>query len=213
MSQGSRYAHNYAERPRSLRETQKGVTRAKLIDSAISVIIERGMEAFTMEEIASRARLGRTTMYKYFENKDDLAAAARHAQMAEMVLVITSISQITPGNLQELAEWLRTFEKTFTIQGQWMHQTAPTAEFIEFSLVKQEAAATEVLDTWAEQGWQPAVKNPSKSLLLLFVLIGRWLSYEWVFGRPEPACEREALLEMVNAEIMRIVRRRPRVGL
>lgn len=213
MSQHPNYASRFPDRPRSLRETQRKVTRAKLIDSAISVILERGLEGSTMEEIATRARLGRTTMYKYFDNKSELAEAARQTQLADMVVTISSISQVSPGNLRELSDWLVAFEKTYSDQGPWLHQTLPTGDFIAHSLIEQEAAAVQVLDAWAQQGWLPAVRNPSKSLLLLFVIIGRWLSYRWVFGRAEPDCEREALLEMVNAELTRIVRRKMRTAL
>ena len=213
MSSTSGYAGNLPGRVPSIRETQKRATRDKLIVSAISVIAERGFQACTMEEIATRARLGRTTMYKYFDNKGELAAAALQAQLTDMVTVITSISQVTPGNAFELSDWLTTFEATFCDQGPWMHRTVPTAEFIEHSLEMQEAAAVRVLEIWAQEGWMPAVAEPSKAMLLLFVLIGRWLSFQWVFGRAEPVHERAALVDLVNAELMRVVRRKPRVAL
>jgi len=213
MSRATRYLKKYPNRPGSIREAQKQLTRERLIESAIAVMLERGLEATTMEEIAARANLGRTTMYKYFDGKPDLTAAASETQMSDMMIAILSMGEVDPGNLRDLTAWLERFEECYTDLGPWFYLTPPTGESIERSLEQQEQAAQEVLDEWGRRGWAPAVKTPAKSLLLLFTLVGRWLSYKWIYAVAEPEHSREALLDMVNSELMRIMRRRSHTSL
>jgi len=63
------------------------------------------------------------------------------------------------------------------------------------------------LKEWAEHGWVTSVATPIQSLRLLFNLVGRWVSYHFIYGVPEPENSRDALIELVNCEIVRIVRR------
>jgi len=44
--------------------------RARILSAAMSVFASRGYDKSSMEEIASRARIGKTTLYYYFENKE-----------------------------------------------------------------------------------------------------------------------------------------------
>ncbi|HEY0261194.1 MAG TPA: helix-turn-helix domain-containing protein, partial [Lacisediminihabitans sp.] len=53
-----------------LRETKAARTRAQIIAVAIALFADRGYEATTMEEIAERAEVGTTTLYRYFPSKD-----------------------------------------------------------------------------------------------------------------------------------------------
>jgi len=194
-------------RPISIREAQKQLTRDRLIDTAIEVIVDRGMESTTIEEIASRANVGRTTVYKYFHGKSDIATAIGERYSAQLIDVIASMSQVDPGDLAQLNEWLLRFEAMFSGQPSWFLLAPPTPEAIMSSLRKQDAAAEQILQEWAARGWTQAVATPAQSLRLLFNLVGRWLSYHAVFGVPEPEHSREALIELVNCEITRIVRK------
>ena len=47
-------------------------TRRLLRDACISLILEKGYAAVTVEEIAERADVGRTTFYMHYRDKDDL---------------------------------------------------------------------------------------------------------------------------------------------
>ncbi len=53
-----------------LRETKAARTRAQIIDVAVRLFAERGYEKTTMEEIAERAEVGSSTLYRYFPSKD-----------------------------------------------------------------------------------------------------------------------------------------------
>ena len=52
------------------RRVQK--TRKLLKDALISLIIEKGLEAVSIQEILDRANVGRSTFYIHFENKQEL---------------------------------------------------------------------------------------------------------------------------------------------
>ena len=52
------------------RRVQK--TRKLLKDALVSLIIEKGFEAVTIQEILDRANVGRSTFYMHFENKQEL---------------------------------------------------------------------------------------------------------------------------------------------
>ena len=48
-------------------------THDAILDAAKEVLRESGFKGMTMDEVASRAGLGKGTIYLYFESKDDLA--------------------------------------------------------------------------------------------------------------------------------------------
>lgn len=53
-----------------LRETKAARTRAQIVDVAVDLFLEKGYDGATMEEIAERAEVGTTTLYRYFPTKD-----------------------------------------------------------------------------------------------------------------------------------------------
>jgi AcrR family transcriptional regulator len=53
-----------------LRERNAERTREQIIDVALELFFTRGYEQTTMEQIAERAEVGSTTLYRYFPTKD-----------------------------------------------------------------------------------------------------------------------------------------------
>jgi len=47
-------------------------TRQLLRDALVSLILERGYDAVTVQDVLDRANLGRSTFYAHYRNKDDL---------------------------------------------------------------------------------------------------------------------------------------------
>ena len=60
--------------PPGRREANKQATRAALREAAARLFAEQGYEATTVAQIASAARVGERTFYRYFEGKDELLA-------------------------------------------------------------------------------------------------------------------------------------------
>ena len=54
------------------REEEKERRRGEIVDAAVSLYLDIGWEAATMDEVARRARLSRALVYVYFKDKGDL---------------------------------------------------------------------------------------------------------------------------------------------
>jgi AcrR family transcriptional regulator len=53
-----------------LREIKAARARQRMIDVAVELFLEQGYDDTTMEQIAERAEVGTTTLYRYFPTKD-----------------------------------------------------------------------------------------------------------------------------------------------
>jgi AcrR family transcriptional regulator len=71
-----------------LRERNAAHTREVILDAAYALFAERGYDATRMEEIAERAEVGTSTLYRYFPSKDEfvIGPLALRGQMAEALL-------------------------------------------------------------------------------------------------------------------------------
>lgn len=59
----------------SLRDRQRERRRGDIMDAAWELIGQKGLDATSMEEIATRAEVGTATVYKYFGSKPELMQA------------------------------------------------------------------------------------------------------------------------------------------
>ncbi|MFL5581574.1 MAG: TetR/AcrR family transcriptional regulator [Gemmatimonadaceae bacterium] len=57
---------------RARREEDKAALRDAIFRAAGDLLLERGFEAFSLRQVAERVGYSATTIYRYFENKDDL---------------------------------------------------------------------------------------------------------------------------------------------
>lgn len=59
------------------RQARKGEqTRAAILDATSSLIAERGVDGFTISEVALRGKINRALIYHYFKNRDNLVVNA-----------------------------------------------------------------------------------------------------------------------------------------
>ncbi len=59
-------------------------TRERLIDAALDLFLERGFEATTVDDIAERAGVGRTTFFRHFKSKE-IVIFPEHGRIVESI--------------------------------------------------------------------------------------------------------------------------------
>jgi len=56
----------------SLRDRKRRQTRDRIIEAAFALFVKRGFDEVTVDEIAHRAEIGRTTFFRYFGDKQEV---------------------------------------------------------------------------------------------------------------------------------------------
>jgi len=86
--------------------------RERILDAAMSLMSEKGMDAVFMREIAGHVRVTKPVLYYYFKDKDDLCCQmfARTLKGADVFT-----TELETGNLPALAAVTRLFEGTFRL--------------------------------------------------------------------------------------------------
>jgi AcrR family transcriptional regulator len=72
-------------------DRRKVRTRRQLRDALLSLIVEKGYDNVTIEEITDRADVGRTTFYLHYRDKEELLLECINGAIDELVEEITSI--------------------------------------------------------------------------------------------------------------------------
>lgn len=80
-------------------EAHKELTRADILEAAYEVLAETGSADISLAEVAHQAGIGRTTLYEYFRDKDDLIATLVEERLPEVVDQL--ISSIPDAGLEE----------------------------------------------------------------------------------------------------------------
>jgi AcrR family transcriptional regulator len=101
------------------------VIRKRLLDAAQVLFSELGYGPTTFSELASEAGVGRTTIYEYFSDKDDLLASLVEEELPAVLSEM--LSQLPPGGsvadrLAALARELIRFVATDPILGLLLHR-------------------------------------------------------------------------------------------
>jgi AcrR family transcriptional regulator len=77
-----------------LRDEAKQRTRQRIVGAATSAFAEKGFRSVTMSHIATRARIGRATLYLHFSNKTEIADEIARAIRPRMVAVVMTLPDI-----------------------------------------------------------------------------------------------------------------------
>lgn len=78
----------------SLRERKQLRTREAILDAAMTLFAEHGFDGVTVNDIAARAEIGRTTFFRYFTDKQELLFA--DDDQIEHVMVAAVDTAATP---------------------------------------------------------------------------------------------------------------------
>ena len=85
-------------------------SREMLHQAMLSLIIEKGYEEITVEDICERANVGRSTFYAHFTSKDDLKRRGLEHLRRELIEQQRKASSLADTNVRGLAFTLTMFE-------------------------------------------------------------------------------------------------------
>ncbi|CAB4909103.1 MAG: TetR family transcriptional regulator [Actinobacteria bacterium] len=192
----------------SIRQVHKQATRSRIIDAAKEVFDEQGYEITTIDDIAIRAQVGRSTLYTHFQGKNEIALAISEDLTDKMHISVALLGQTTPGDPTSLANWLSELEehiraRTTLNNSIFPFPTADTAASVQ----RLGLTARSTIDQWTAAGWESAIENDVEHLRLLIILCIRWLILYPGLQVPEPTNSREVLIDIVSHEVLRIVKR------
>lgn len=104
---------------RLTRTEQRDLTRAKLLDAAEKVFVDRGFHAASVDEVAEEAGYSKGAVYSNFENKDELFLAVLERRVDSRALAIEN-EVPTDRPITEQAEQAgNAFLEVFLQQTQW----------------------------------------------------------------------------------------------
>lgn len=76
-------------------------TRTMLQQAFISLILKKGYEAITIEDICDAANVGRSTFYAHYTSKDDLKRSGLESHLREMLVDRQRDALATSGGIRE----------------------------------------------------------------------------------------------------------------
>ena len=86
-------------------ETDLEAGREKLIQTAETIIRERGAISFTITDLAAEAGMSQSNVYRFFENKDQLAEVMAGRWFAELIAIIEDLVETEMPAEQKLYEF------------------------------------------------------------------------------------------------------------
>jgi AcrR family transcriptional regulator len=87
---------------RERREQQKEGLRRTILKAAGEYFLDHGYEGFSMRRVAERIGYSATTIYRYYEDKDDLLFAVVHEGFTEFASQLTAAAESAKDPLKRL---------------------------------------------------------------------------------------------------------------
>jgi len=95
-------AHRLRQASRDRREQQKEDLRRIILDAAGEIFLEQGYEGFSMRRVAERIGYSATTIYRYYEDEDDLLFAVVNERFSEFARQLTEAAEGARDPLKRL---------------------------------------------------------------------------------------------------------------
>lgn len=114
--------------PRIRAETiaeHKELTRRQILEATEELISELGSADFSLGEVASAVGIGRTTLYDYFTDRDDVIATLVEEELPGVMTALLAgvdSSASAPDRLAEVAERTVRFVATDPVYGLLLHR-------------------------------------------------------------------------------------------
>ena len=101
------------------RAEQRDQTRARLLDAAEKVFVERGFHAASVDEVAEEAGYSKGAVYSNFENKDELFLAVLERRVDSRALAIETGVSVEQSITDQAEQAGTAFFEVFLQQTQW----------------------------------------------------------------------------------------------
>jgi AcrR family transcriptional regulator len=95
-------AQRVRQASRARREQQKESLQRTILDAAGQLFLEQGYEGFSMRRVAERIGYSATTIYRYYEDKDDLLFAVVNEGFSEFARQLTEAAESASNPLKRL---------------------------------------------------------------------------------------------------------------
>lgn len=97
------------EKPMSLREQQKLLTQARVLDAAVRVFLEHGYADSSIDDIVTAAAVGRATFYLHFKSKLEVMRTLIQAMERQNEELVEELCSYENPTREALESWLRRF--------------------------------------------------------------------------------------------------------
>ena len=94
-------------RPTGLRQRKQAATRRAIVETAVRLFTERGVDGPTIAEIAAAAEIGKGTIYNYFASKEEILVAYLVDHEAQVQRRIRRFAEADGPLARLLEEFLR----------------------------------------------------------------------------------------------------------
>ena len=78
-------------------QRRKEFREKEILDAAVELLVDVGVDDLSMIEIARRAGVSEATVYKYFDNRQELVAKAMQAALAPHIAALEEEVRLIPG--------------------------------------------------------------------------------------------------------------------
>lgn len=192
-----------ATRPR--RRQPPDVRREQILDAAEAVLLERGLAATTVADVAAAASVAKGTVYLYFQSKTELLAGLRARYLERLIAALDGSPAPGPQAGRSYAARIERLVATsldFAFAHHRLHHLLlHQAGFSERDVFARARAAIAAL---IEEGVAAgALQVPDAELATDFVLAGLHGTLVTAIHQPRSQRERQALIKGASELILR----------
>src|SRR5262245_47135664 len=190
--------------PGSRRERKKADARRRILDAAIALFGERGIDAVTVDEIAAAADVGKGTIYLHYRTKEDIVVAFMVAMEEQVQRRVARVAAARTSLTAILVRFLRLqfaskephhhFVRVFLGE-----MVTCTAQFMPAMVAVQKVTDPPLMDLFVRLRQRGLIRAdvPMPDLLMAFKTLHLGLTMLWaVEGPPFRATYRTLQTEM-----------------
>ena len=134
-------------------------SRAKLLAAATDLLVEAGPRAVTVDAVAERSGVAKSTLYRHWSSRDDLLVAVMRSHVPQLPEVDLSVGfeaalrQLMASVVDVFSdpEWVRILPALFSLQ----HQVPELAEVLIADREASSAALREIIACGVREGRLP----------------------------------------------------------